>query len=98
MAWVVGSPVQESFYLGPTGQTFTRTASYVNGVSTVFAPTFTEIGGGFYRYTYTPAVAGAYEWIGTGSNGSPIALNFSVETAAQADPAAALRSVTLGNG
>lgn len=80
MAWVLGETVQESFEVaGATGQTFTRTASYINGSATTFNPTFTEIGGGFYRYAYTPAVAGSFEWTGTATNGDGVTINFDVE-------------------
>lgn len=79
MAWVLGETVAESFDVGTTGQTFTRTASYINGSSSVFVPTFTEISDGFYRYSYTPAVAGSFEWVGTSTNGTPVTINFDVE-------------------
>ena len=80
--WVLGETIQESFTIPSlaTGQTFTRTASYVNGVSTVFAPTFSEVGGGVYRYSYTPAVAGSFEWSGTATAGDVITLNFEFES------------------
>lgn len=82
MAIVLGETVSESFELGPTGQTFTRTASYINRASSVFAPTFSELSGGFYRYEYTPLVAGFFEWVGTSTIGLPVTINFDVEASA----------------
>lgn len=69
-----------------TGQAFTRTASFFNGSSTVFAPTFAEIGNGAYRYTYTPTLAGIYEWIGSATNGEIVTIAFRVLSSAQFDP------------
>ena len=79
---VLGETLSETFTLPSltTGQTFTRVASYINQVSSVFAPTFTEISGGAYRYSYTPAVAGFFEWVGTSSTSSEkVTINFDVE-------------------
>ena len=82
--YVAGDTVSETFTLPSlaTGQTFTRTASYVNGSSVVWSPTFTEIAGGAYRYSYattTGSTAGAYEWVGTATNGEVVTVNFDLE-------------------
>lgn len=84
--YAVGSTIGEAFDLGVTGQTFARTASYINGAVSVWNPTFVEIGSGFYRYSYVPSVAGSFEWVGTATNGAPIVINIQVVTAAQFDP------------
>lgn len=81
MALVLGETQSESFPIASlaTGQTFTRTASYINNASSVWNPTFSEIGGGVYRYSYVPSVAGLYEWYGVAGNGDPVVINFDVE-------------------
>lgn len=79
MAWVLGETVSESFYTGNTGETFTRVSSYISGSVSVWNPTITELGSGYYRWSYTPAVAGSFEWVGAGSGGSPVAINFDLE-------------------
>lgn len=79
MAWVLGETVSQTFYTGNTGETFTRVASYINGASSVWNPTIAELGSGYYRWSYTPSVAGSFEWSGTGSAGSPLPINFDVE-------------------
>lgn len=84
MVWAVGSPITESFEVGSTGQTFTRIASYIDGVSAVWNPTFSELGNGFYRYTYTPEAVGAWEWVGTSTDGTRVTINVQVITADQA--------------
>lgn len=78
---VLGEIVSESFSLVSlaTGQTFTRTSSYINNVASVWNPTITEISGGFYRYSYTPLVAGSFEWAGLATNGEAVTINFEIE-------------------
>ena len=80
MTWVLSETVSESFYTGNTGETFTRIASYINGSSSAWDPTIAELGSGYYRWSYTPLVAGSFEWVATGSAGSPVTINFDVET------------------
>jgi len=77
--YLEGDVVSESIYVGGTGLTFTRLASYVNGSAVSWSPTFTEIGSGFYRWSYTTTqgdTTGAYEWVGTASDGTPVPINF----------------------
>lgn len=81
MAWNLGQDVSRIIYTGTTGETFTRVSSYINGTETSWSPTFTEIGSGYYRWSYTPAVVGSYEWAGTSSNGSTVPINFDVDAA-----------------
>lgn len=83
---VLGEVVSESFSLISlaTGQTFTRTSSYISNASSVWNPTFTEIGSGVYRYNVTPAVAGFFEWSGSATNGEIITINFEVEATTSA--------------
>lgn len=82
MAYFVGDTISESFYTGQTGETFTRSYSYIAGSATTFNPTFTELGDGWYRYSYAPALVGIYEWVGTGSASGAITINFDVDEAA----------------
>lgn len=84
MTWVLTETVSESFYTGNTGETFTRVSSYINGSPSTWNPTIAELGSGYYRWSYVPAVAGSFEWVGTGSGGSPLSINFDVE--ASVDP------------
>jgi len=79
MTLVLGETQSETFYVGATGMTFTRTASYIAGVATVWSPSFTEVGSGFYRYAYTPLVAGSFEWVGTATDTTPVTINFDVD-------------------
>jgi hypothetical protein len=90
MTVAIGSVQSETFYVGIAGQTFTRVSSRVNDAAVTFAPTFTDLTGGFYRYSYTPIAVGIHEWAGNGSTSGPLTINFDVLTAAQFDPAADL--------
>lgn len=77
---VAGDTYSYTFDMGGvTGLTFTRSYSYVAGSAVVWNPTFSELGGGFYRATYattTASALGLYEWAGTASNGTPFVVNF----------------------
>lgn len=95
MAWVLGETVSQSIYTGNTGETFTRVASYINGSASTWNPTITELGSGYYRWSYTPAVAGSFEWSGTGSAGSPLPINFDVEATGVTVSVAAATSGSL---
>ena len=77
--YILGETAEESFYIGTTGQTFSRTASYIDKAAVTWSPTFSEIGTGFYKYTYTPTVSGSHSWVGTSTNGTPVTINFEVD-------------------
>lgn len=87
---VVGQPISETFDLAVAGLTFTRLSSRIGQASVTWSPTFTDLANGDYEYRYTPSAAGAHSWNGVASNGRKVTINFTVLTAAQADPAAAL--------
>src|SRR5262245_58675090 len=80
MAYLVNELISEVFETGATGETFTTAASYKDGVPFVWAPTFSEVGMGFYLYVYTPDTAGSWSWSGTGSSSGPLTINFDVDT------------------
>lgn len=83
--YVVGDEISESLYVGATGLTFTRIASYINGDPVTWSPTFVEIGSGFYRWSRQSAIgdtAGSYEWAGTASDGTPVPINFDLNASA----------------
>lgn len=80
MTVYLGDTQTELFYReGGAGETFTRVESAIDGVDTTWNPTFTDLGSGWYQYTYAPSVTGIHTWGGTGDQGPPIALSFDVD-------------------
>ena len=79
MAWYVGDIISEIFSTSVPGESFSRSASYIDNVAVAWNPTFIDLGGGYYRYTYTALQVGAHEWIGSGSSTGPIAINVDVD-------------------
>jgi hypothetical protein len=77
----VGDTVSEIFPTGVVGETFTRIASFIDNVAITWSPTFTDLTGGGYRYTYVTTAAGPHEWFGTGSATGIFAINFDVDGA-----------------
>lgn len=70
------------------GETFTRRTSRINGATSVWNPTITDLLLGEYEATYTAAEVGSFYWIGVGSmSGAEVRINWTV-IAATADPAA----------
>jgi len=85
--YVVGELISETFDTGATGETFTTTKSYLDGVELAWEPEFEEVGGGFYLYRYYPEIAGGYAWSGTGSKSGSFNINFDVDVAGEVTPA-----------
>lgn len=79
MAYVVNEQIATVVYTGSAGETFTRTYSEINGVETAFTVTFTDIGNGYYRATYTPTQAGSFIWYGESSGGVPVNFDWDVD-------------------
>jgi hypothetical protein len=80
MTITLGETVSETF-IGSIGETITWSSSYINGVPAFWEPVFVDLANGFWHYSYTPGVAGFYEWAGNGSSSGPVAINFDVEGA-----------------
>lgn len=84
MAIYVGETASETFATGVAGETFTRVASYIDGTAVTWNPTFTDLTGGSYRYSYVTTTVGPHEWVGTGSATGLVFINFDVDAVTSA--------------
>jgi hypothetical protein len=86
MAYTVNEIISEVFETGVVGETFTTVASYRDGISLSWQPSFSEVGSGFYLYQFIPNQPGSWAWSGQGSLSGPLTINFEVDPTSTAPP------------